>query len=107
MHFYTAAVLLLASIPLAFSSPTPDNTLQVREAAPVELVARACKNNKCKCKSGTKQGQYCGICDQVTNLGNGGSLFDIYECNSSGGCCDYGDSSICINDLTKKNCPKK
>jgi len=69
------------------------------------LEKRACRNNGCKCKKGTKQGQYCGLCGQVTSLGSGG-VYDIYECNSGGGCCDYGSSSKCDSDNWPDWCPK-
>jgi len=31
----------------------------------------------------------------VINLGRGGSLTDVYECNPSGGCCNYGHRDDC------------
>ncbi|RJE21109.1 hypothetical protein PHISCL_06543 [Aspergillus sclerotialis] len=62
-------------------------------ASPV-LDKRACRNVGCKCAKGTKQGQYCGISSAVTVLGSGG-IEDIYECNSSGGCCSYGPADKC------------
>ncbi|KAK5654219.1 hypothetical protein OQA88_7394 [Cercophora sp. LCS_1] len=62
------------------------------------LVERACSDNGCKCVRGLSQGVYCGNC--VVGAGT----FAIstkrvsnhaFECNSSGGCCDYGKASDC------------
>ncbi|KAK1759939.1 hypothetical protein QBC47DRAFT_398743 [Echria macrotheca] len=66
------------------------------------------KSNGCTCKKGTKQGQYCGWCDQVTYVGTGGRIaYHIYECNSDGGCCDYGESSSCDTyEESRRNCPR-
>jgi hypothetical protein len=62
------------------------------------LTKRACRSNGCKCKKGTPQGQYCGECSEVIGAGSGGSFRnDIFECNTSGGCCDYGYNKICAN----------
>jgi len=72
-----------------------------------DLEKRACRKNGCKCKKGTKQGQYCGLCDAVTAAGSGGFFTrDIFECNPSGGCCDYGTSTVCSGNNWSKYCPK-
>lgn len=70
-----------------------------------DLSKRACKNNGCKCQK-VSQGQYCGLCWRnndfiVTKLGTGGAWNHVYECNSSGGCCDYGYAKDC--DLQKSS----
>ena len=62
------------------------------------LFGRACSNNGCKCVSGLAQGVYCGNC-----VVGAGTLAikekrvrtHAYECNPSGGCCDYGFASDC------------
>ncbi|KFY11909.1 hypothetical protein V492_04197 [Pseudogymnoascus sp. VKM F-4246] len=41
-----------------------------REFVEEGLQKRACTNNGCKCASGTKQGQYCGYCNAVTDKGS-------------------------------------
>lgn len=77
--------LILATLfALALASP----------AAEADLEKRACRDVKCKCAKGTKQGQYCGSSPHVTDLGSG-LWGDIYECNPGGGCCDYGRNSKC------------
>ena len=40
-------------------------------------------------------GLYCGYCTQVPTLGDGGSLWNVYWCNTKGGCEDLGWSSKC------------
>jgi hypothetical protein len=59
---------------------------------------RACSNNGCACVSGLAAGVYCGNC--VVGAGtyavrtkrvNG----HAFQCNASGGCCDYGVASDC------------
>jgi hypothetical protein len=77
----------------------------VERAAEVDgtvLTKRACKENGCKCKKGTPQGQYCGMCSEVIGQGKGGNFVeDIFECNKKGGCCDYGYNKNCAkNKLT-------
>lgn len=68
------------------------------------LDKRACKSNGCECIVGLKQGQYCGSC--TVRIENGATDWryviyskrvdsHIYECSSSGDCCDYGPSSDC------------
>jgi hypothetical protein len=59
-----------------------------------ELEKRACKYNGCKCQKGTRAGVYCGFCDAVINAGSG-SFTDVFQCNSAGGCCDYGPRTSC------------
>jgi hypothetical protein len=73
------------------------------------LAKRACEKNGCECKKGTKQGQYCGMCSAVTKKGGQGAMYttDIFECNSSGGCCWYGYSSMCAKAGSNPGwCPK-
>ena len=65
------------------------------------LQGRSCVYNGCACDVGTPQGQYCGCAlPYITNFGNGGGMYDIYECNPSGGCCDYGWSDVCAAEGT-------
>lgn len=93
-------ILSLASVALASALPAEDGAggLAQREALPAELVPRACSANGCKCVKGLKQGVYCGNC-----VVGAGTLAisakrvasHAYECNPSGGCCDYGAASDC------------
>lgn len=71
-----------------------DSVVKARELESLGLEKRACRKNGCKCKKGTKQGSYCGLCSAVTDRGSDGWYTqDIFECNSSGGCCDYGKNN--------------
>lgn len=84
-----------------------DQVLKARELEGRGLEKRACRKNGCKCKAGTRQGSYCGLCDAVTDRGSDGWYTrDIFECNSSGGCCDYGTSSVCSGSNWSSYCPK-
>jgi hypothetical protein len=84
-----------------------DQVLKARELEGRGLEKRACRNNGCKCRPGTKQGSYCGLCDAVTDRGSDGWYTrDIFECNSSGGCCDYGTNSVCSGSNWSSFCPK-
>ncbi|KAK1762849.1 hypothetical protein QBC33DRAFT_623412 [Phialemonium atrogriseum] len=83
-----------------------DAEVEVRDVEGRGLEKRACKKNGCKCKKGTKQGSYCGLCSAVTAAGDGWFTRDIFECNSSGGCCDYGTSSVCSGNNWASSCPK-
>ena len=58
------------------------------------------KGNGCKCSRVPAGDQYCGLCAEVTDYGRGGDWSHVYECNKSGGCCDYGVASDC---KAKKN----
>lgn len=66
--------------------------------AAAALVGRACVANGCKCAIGLKQGVYCGNC--VVGAGTYAVSTKrvrthAFECNPSGGCCDYGVASDC------------
>lgn len=63
---------------------------------------------QCVCLSGShgKSGVFCADCWnsaagnwQVVDLGSG-TESDVYQCNTSGGCCDYGYASDCKNGAT-------
>ena len=94
-----SSVLYLASLALATAIPAEDAaSLSQRDALPAELVPRACSANGCKCVRGLKQGVYCGNC--VVGAGTYAISAKrvsthAYECNPSGGCCDYGTASDC------------
>lgn len=65
---------------------------------PRELTPRACVSNGCKCVKGLKAGIYCGNC--VVGAGTYAVsakrvASHAYQCNASGGCCDYGAASDC------------
>ncbi|KAK3293697.1 uncharacterized protein B0H64DRAFT_444941 [Chaetomium fimeti] len=111
MRLTLALTLLTATLGLAnpladTSSPHEElsTPMEAREASPEPITAanpllekRACKKNGCKCVKGLKQGQYCGACKWkgkyvITAKRN---LKHIYECSSSGACCDYGTGSDC------------
>jgi hypothetical protein len=62
------------------------------------LDKRACSNNGCACVSGLSAGVYCGNC--VVGAGTYAVKTKrvsnhAFQCNSSGGCCDYGVASDC------------
>ncbi|KAK4446209.1 hypothetical protein QBC34DRAFT_383633 [Podospora aff. communis PSN243] len=109
-------IISLVSCLAAFASASPGapdapamQDITERDASPLDERATAlvkCPDrNGCKCVKGTKQGQYCGWCKQVDSAGRGGSWDHIYECNSNGGCCNYGTSKKCAGDNWAKYCP--
>jgi hypothetical protein len=59
---------------------------------PVEArEPQSCINVGCHCVD-ARQGEYCGYCPQV----QGHWIWDdVYECNPSGGCCQYGYRKSC------------
>lgn len=88
-------VLSLASLALATANPEPAADLLTRDS---ELTRRDCKANGCKCVSGLTAGIYCGNC--VVGAGTYAIKSKrveshVYQCNASGGCCDYGAASDC------------
>ncbi|KFY47501.1 hypothetical protein V495_01939 [Pseudogymnoascus sp. VKM F-4514 (FW-929)] len=83
MQFKAAVLLLLASI------------VSVNAA---DLEPRACSSNGCACVTGLKAGIYCGNC--VVGAGTYAIktkrvASHAFQCNASGGCCDYGAASDC------------
>jgi len=87
-----AAIASIVGFMSAAANPVANADADV--SIPLELEKRACSYNGCKCKVGTRAGLYCGYCDAVTNSGSG--LFsDVFQCNSKGGCCDYGPRKSC------------
>lgn len=84
--------LLVLALPLlALANPAP-----IAEAG--ELQNRACVANGCQCVSGLLGGIYCGNC--VVGAGTYAIKTKrvanhAYQCNSSGGCCDYGVANDC------------
>lgn len=95
------ALLAMASAAAQVKSGAIEKTglitapIEVREPADGLESKRSCTYNGCKCAKGFPQGQYCGWGTVVTNLGSGGDFEDAYECNPSGGCCDYGHRDDC------------
>jgi hypothetical protein len=98
------ALAMILAVANATAIPEPvmvegDSLVKRNADGASELQKRQCSSNGCTCAVGTTQGQYCGICNQVTYLGSGG-INDVYECNSGGGCCDYGYRTSCAQSGT-------
>jgi hypothetical protein len=99
------AATAVSAAAIAENPPVQDTAMKERDAGLEEptLEKRACKENGCKCITGMKQGQYCGLCITnksngpfvIKNYGTGGGYYHKYECNPKGGCCDYGFSYDC------------
>jgi hypothetical protein len=70
------------------------------------ILLSAVAVDACKCKTGTKQGQYCGGCIEVLDYAAGHSNH-VFECNPSGKCYDYGYRSECAGGVIyeSKMCP--
>ena len=115
-------VLLLAPLLSAVSAgPVPEDgpiarvapeervtAVEAREASSLDLTGRSCVYNGCKCQVypfTPKDGVYCADCPVagwpgyriVWDLGSGGSTNDVYQCNTDGGCCDYGYADDCAS----------
>lgn len=98
--------LLVSAMPEASRERSAEvdarDALNARDLNP-DLTKRACKDVGCKCKSG-HGGVWCANCMTggtyvVTTLGSG-SVSDVYQCSSSGGCCDFGYASDCKDGAT-------
>ncbi|KAK1831423.1 hypothetical protein QBC39DRAFT_306783 [Podospora conica] len=93
---------LLFLVPAVMGLATADLPKAVEE--PLEaraLEPRACSANGCRCDSTrhrSPQGQFCGNCrwpDGAWVITAKRVSNHVYECNSSGGCCDYGVAKDC------------
>ncbi|KAH8897474.1 hypothetical protein GQ53DRAFT_743156 [Thozetella sp. PMI_491] len=62
-----------------------------------DLISRACSANGCKCVSGIKAGLYCGNCvaTDAYAISVKRVYTHVYQCGSTGSCCDYGAASDC------------
>lgn len=98
-----STVLSLASLALsATANPVADDHVTGDDSGwglgARELTPRACVANGCKCVKGLKAGIYCGNC--VVGAGTYAISAKrvaghAYQCNASGGCCDYGAANDC------------
>ncbi len=95
-----STVLFFAGLALGTALEHESAPVEVspRDAEAPQLVPRACSANGCKCVRGLRQGVYCGNC--VVGAGTYAiaskrKASHAYECNSSGGCCDYGAANDC------------
>jgi hypothetical protein len=97
---------LLASGSFASPAPGDSHVSTPREAANhvtspetlFDLTKRACNENGCACVRSLQPGVYCGNC--VVGAGTYAIKTKrvrnhAFQCNSSGGCCDYGVASDC------------
>lgn len=97
--------LVLTSVAIVAAAIIDHDTIANREAdlvarngLPGDLYKRACSSNGCKCVTGLLQGVYCGNC--VVGAGTYAIKTKrvnshAFECNPSGGCCDYGAADDC------------
>ena len=87
--------------------------VEARDANPMELAGRSCSDNGCKCQVypyTPKDGVYCANCRVagfpdyfiVYDLGKGGSANNVYQCNTDGGCCDYGYATDCATGVNER-----
>ena len=101
MRFNLLAVTLgLLALTNALAIPDDDLPSTMENAAESlnkhspRADAKACKSNGCACKKGTKGGKYCGCAAEVVDLGSGGDVDHIYQCDGAK-CCDYGFNMMC------------
>ena len=104
MHFQSLIFLFAAAACNVYASPSQERNsindpldLSNRDNT-LALDKRACSYNGCACVSGLTAGVYCGNC--VVGAGTYAVRTKrvsshAYQCNSSGGCCDYGVASDC------------
>ena len=64
-------------------------------AAAISILASSAAAAACACVKVSNPGLYCGYCPQVLV----GSYSYAYECNTSGGCYEYGGSSVCTSGV--------
>lgn len=96
-----STILSLATLALsATANPSPDDHATDIDSGldGRDLTPRACVANGCKCVKGLKAGIYCGNC--VVGAGTYAISAKrvaghAYQCNASGGCCDYGAANDC------------
>jgi hypothetical protein len=92
--------LLAAAMPQASRERSPVE----RRAPGADLFKRDCDYNGCQCAPGYV-GVFCANCPSngwfvVEELGYGGSTSHVYQCDGSGGCCDYGYAEDCAYGAT-------
>ncbi|KAF8537820.1 hypothetical protein BDD12DRAFT_845207 [Trichophaea hybrida] len=100
---FALAMILGVAYATAIPAPVPvegDSLVERHAVGASELQKRQCSSNGCTCAVGTAGGIYCGSCSQVTSLGTGGNYDDVFQCNASGGCCDYGHRTSCTQSGT-------
>jgi hypothetical protein len=117
--FIASLVAFVAANPIEDKEPGPrdlapfesvNNTVEARDTE-FDLNRRACNPNKCKCQAPPylpRTGVYCANCPVsgwpgtriVYDLGRGGSLDHVYQCNTNGDCCDYGYARDCAGGAT-------
>lgn len=120
---FTSIVLLASLLSAVLASPVAEDkpvarlapnervsTVEARDADHEDLTRRTCTYNGCKCQVypyTPKNGVYCANCGVagwpgyyvVWDLGKGGSTNHVYQCNTKGGCCDYGYANDCASGI--------
>jgi len=97
-------ILLFTIFSTALATPLTNSDAEAALSSPLD--SRACKYNGCHCQSSPylkKTGGYCAGCpvagfpgvQMVWDYGTGGSIGDVYECNTNGDCCNYGAATDC------------
>lgn len=100
------ARLLVVALAEAGTRGHPKDHGQVyRRDQGLELTKRDCSVDSCTCQP-NYSGAYCADCVDsndvyiILDLGSDGSESNLYWCNGSGGCCDYGYADECANGQT-------
>lgn len=100
------APLLVAALVEAGTRGHPkDHTQVYRREQGLELTKRDCSDDGCTCQP-NYGGAYCADCVDSNNeyiildLGSNGTESNLYSCDGSGGCCDYGYANQCANGAT-------
>jgi len=103
------SILLLAPLVAAAAERGTPNGRAERDVGrrpgqAIDLSKRTCSDNGCACEYGYA-GVICARCPDsdggfvVWDLGTG-STSDVYQCDGTGGCCDYGYADDCANGAT-------
>src|SRR5690349_13028461 len=72
---FTAIAVMLALTSAVAASATPETS--VNEVLQPRAAQACSTKGKCTCRSGSKQGQYCGYCDAVKYLGSDGYITNV------------------------------
>ncbi|KAF9464097.1 hypothetical protein BDZ94DRAFT_1256993 [Collybia nuda] len=92
--------MLIKWLPVALTAIATAQAAVLDDNLPTK---RSCTVNGCRCRPGSGPGLHCGRCPEILDLGTGGLLNGVFECNPAGGCCYYGESTSCASPVCNRH----